>query len=188
MYLLKSHFLAHNSIIFCKIGVKIMQTNPHLDLTIERIVDVPREQIWQAWTTPEKLMPWFCPLPWKTVECEIDLRVGGKFYTVMQSPEGQKFPNIGCYLEIIKNERLTWTNALDPGFRPVMPPQASPRHECAEFLMTATIMLEPHQKGTKYTALVQHANKDSRIAHEKMGFEEGWGACLDQLVAMIKNI
>jgi uncharacterized protein YndB with AHSA1/START domain len=160
---------------------------PGLDLIIERIVEVPRELIWQAWTTPEKLMPWFCPLPWKTVECEIDLRVGGKFYTVMQSPEGQKFPNTGCYLELIENEKITWTNALEPGFRPVKPPEASPGHECAEFLMTATIMLESHEKGTKYTALVQHVNTEARIAHAKMGFEEGWGTCLDQLVAILKK-
>jgi uncharacterized protein YndB with AHSA1/START domain len=161
--------------------------NPALDLTFTRIVDVPRELIWQAWTTPEKLLPWFCPLPWKTVECEIDLRVGGRFYTVMQSPEGEKFPNVGCYLELIKNEKITWTNALEPGFRPVKPPEASPGHECAEFLMTATIMLEPHANGTKYTALVQHTNADSRTKHANMGFEEGWGACLDQLVAFIKK-
>jgi uncharacterized protein YndB with AHSA1/START domain len=162
--------------------------NPELDLMFERIVDVPRELVWQAWTTPEKLMPWFCPVPWKTVECEIDLRVGGRFYTVMQSPEGQKFHNSGCYLELIKNEKLTWTNALEPGFRPAKPPEASPGHECAEFLMTATIMLETHAKGTKYTALVMHANKGARIQHENMGFEEGWGTCLDQLVAMIKKV
>jgi uncharacterized protein YndB with AHSA1/START domain len=167
--------------------MKNISFNPEFDLMFERIVDVPRELIWAAWTTPEKLMPWFCPLPWKTVECEIDLRVGGRFYTVMQSPEGQSFPNTGCYLELIKNEKLTWTNALEPGFRPVNPPKPSPGHECAEFLMTATIMLEPHTKGTKYTALVRHANTEARIAHEKMGFEEGWGTCLDQLVAMIKK-
>jgi uncharacterized protein YndB with AHSA1/START domain len=165
----------------------IKNFNPELDLTFERIVDVPRELVWQAWTTPEKLLPWFCPLPWKTVECEIDLRVGGKFYTVMQSPEGQSFPNTGCYLELVENEKLTWTNALEPGFRPVTPPKPSPGHECAEFLMTASIMLEPHAKGTKYTALVQHANAEARKAHAKMGFEEGWGTCLDQLVAIIKK-
>lgn len=165
----------------------IKNFNPELDLMLERIVDVPRELVWLAWTTPEKLMPWFCPLPWKTVECEIDLRVGGRFYTVMQSPEGQSFPNSGCYLEIIPNERLTWTSALEPGFRPVNPPEASPGHECAEFLMTATIMLESHEKGTKYTAYVQHSDVENRIRHEKMGFEEGWGTCLDQLVTMIKK-
>lgn len=163
------------------------QFNPELDLIFERIVDVPPELIWAAWTTPEKLMPWFCPLPWKTVTCEIDLRLGGRFYTVMQSPEGQTFPNEGCYLEIIPNRKLAWTNALEPGFRPAQQPEASLGHECAEFLMTATIMLEPHNGGTKYTALVQHSNSESRLKHESMGFKEGWGAVLDQLVAIIKG-
>ena len=37
--------------------------NPELDLYFERIVDVPRELVWAAWTTPEKLLPCFCPLP-----------------------------------------------------------------------------------------------------------------------------
>ena len=164
-----------------------MTMNAELDLSFTRIVDVPREKIWAAWTTPAKLLPWFCPLPWKTVECEIDLRPGGKFYTVMQSPEGQRFPNVGCYLEIIENQKLSWTNALEPGYRPVNPPQASPGHECAEFLMTASIMLETVAGGTKYTALVQHANKQARTKHEQMGFKEGWSACLDQLVAIIKK-
>jgi uncharacterized protein YndB with AHSA1/START domain len=53
--------------------------------------------------------------------------------------------------------------------------------------MTATITLEQHANGTKYSALVRHSNKDSRIAHGKMGFEEGWGTCLDQLVAIINK-
>lgn len=164
-----------------------LQFNPELDLIFEKVVEVSPESLWEAWTTPEKLLPWFCPLPWKTIECEIDLRPGGRFYTVMQSPEGQTFPNTGCYLEVIPNKKLVWTNALEPGFRPVNPPEPSPGHECAEFLMTATIMLEPHASGTKYTAVVQHANSEARVRHEGMGFKEGWGAVLDQLVAIIND-
>lgn len=161
--------------------------NHELDLVLERVIDVPRELVWEAWTTPEKLMPWFCPLPWKTVECEIDLRPGGKFYTVMQSPEGQKFPNVGCYLEIVSNEKLVWTNALEPGYRPVNRPEVSPGHECAELLFTAILTLEPHKQGTRYHVLARHMDKDGRDRHEKMGFEEGWGTCLDQLVVMLKS-
>ena len=147
------------------------QINPELDLVLERVVDVPREMVWKAWTTPDLLMPWFCPLPWKTVACEIDLRPGGRFYTMMQSPEGQQFPSVGCYLEIVENEKLSWTNVLEPGFRPAKQPEASLGHECAEFLMTATIVLEAHAKGTKYTALVQHANTEARIARAiSLGF------------------
>ena len=164
------------------------QPNAELDLVLERVVDVPRELIWAAWTTPEQIKKWFCPLPWKTIDCEIDLRPGGVFRTVMRSPEGQEFPNAGCYLEIINNQKLVWTNALAPGFRPVGQPVASPGHECEEFLFTVTISLEPHGTGTKYSALVMHMDKDSRIKHEKMGFHDGWGAALDQLVAMIKNM
>ncbi len=51
--------------------------NPQLDLVFERIIDVPRELVWRAWTTPEMITQWFTPAPWKTLECEIDLRPGG---------------------------------------------------------------------------------------------------------------
>ncbi|HEY8084392.1 MAG TPA: SRPBCC family protein [Methylophilaceae bacterium] len=164
-----------------------LKINPELDLFFERIVDVPPELVWKAWTTPEHLLKWFCPLPWKTVECEIDLKPGGLFHTVMQSPEGQSFPNMGCYLEVEENVRLTWTNALEPGFRPAKQPEKTPGHECAEFQFTATIMLEKHGKGTKYTAIARHAENIAKITHEQMGFEQGWGTALDQLVAMVKT-
>ena len=39
--------------------------------------------------------------------------------------------------------------------------------------------------GTRYRALVRHADDAGRRRHEEMGFHEGWGAAFDQLVAMI---
>lgn len=161
--------------------------NPSLDLILQREVDVSPEEIWHAWTTPDHLKKWFCPLPWKTVDCEIELRPGGLFRTVMQSPEGQQFPNLGCYLEVIPHQKLSWTNALGPDFRPVDPPTPTPGHECAEFLMTASLVLEATTTGTRYTAYVLHANTAAKQRHEAMGFESGWGMVLDQLVAEIKQ-
>ena len=75
--------------------------NPKTDLVLERVVDVPPELVWAAWTQPEHLKNWFTPAPWKTIDAEIDLRPGGIFRTTMLSPEGQQFPNVGCYLEVI---------------------------------------------------------------------------------------
>lgn len=163
------------------------QFNPELDLWFERVVDVPQDLVWQAWTTPDQITQWFTPAPWKTIACEIDLRPGGMFSFTMQSPEGQDFPGVSCYLEIIKNEKLVWTNALSPGYRPAKQAEPYPDHPCEEFVFTAVISLEPHANGTKYTALVMHADSASRIKHEQMGFHDGWGAALDQLVAMIKD-
>lgn len=164
----------------------IHQLDARLDLTFTRDVDVPRALVWRAWTEPELLKPWFCPLPWKTIDCEIDLRPGGAFRTVMQSPEGQEFPNAGCYLEVVPQTRLVWTNALLPGYRPSLP-SATCGSDDAHFMFTAMIELADHAGGTRYSATVIHADEAGCKKHEAMGFEGGWGSALDQLVAMIKK-
>ncbi len=46
----------------------IIKPDPKLDLVLERFVDVPRELVWKAWTTPKHMLPWFCPKPWTTTE------------------------------------------------------------------------------------------------------------------------
>ena len=156
--------------------------NPKLDLVLERVVDVPPALVWAAWTTPEHLKRWFTPAPWRTVDCEVDLRPGGIFRTVMESPDGQRFPNVGCYLEVVPGARLTWTGALLPGYRPADPAAGAP------FVFTAIIELEPHGAGTRYTATVLHADEAGRAQHEAMGFHHGWGAALDQLVALAATL
>lgn len=158
--------------------------NPKLDLKLERIVDVKPELVWKAWTMPEHIKKWFTPAPWKTVDCTIDLRPGGNFHTTMQSPEGELFPNAGCYLEIVPNKKLVWTSALEAGFRPVVKPE----NGAGVMLFTGMILIEAHPKGTKYTALAVHSNEEDRNNHEAMGFEEGWGKALEQLVALAKTM
>jgi uncharacterized protein YndB with AHSA1/START domain len=145
--------------------------DPRLDLVLQRVVDVPPAKVWKVWTTPKHLMPWFAPRPWTTVECEIDLRPGGAFRTVMRSPEGEDFPNVGCYLEVEAGRRLVWTDALLPGYRPSENP-----------FFTAVLTFEAHGSGTLYTAVAMHATEAGRTSHVDMGFHDGWGKCLDQLV------
>ncbi|MDH4246406.1 MAG: SRPBCC family protein [Deltaproteobacteria bacterium] len=157
--------------------------NPKLDLMLERVAEIPPEWVWKAWTRPDLLKPWFCPRPWTTVECEIDLRPGGIFRTVMRSPEGQLIPNQGCYLEIVEKRKIVWTNALFPGFRPVEPPNSG-----VDFLFTAIVTMEPHPRGTQYTAMAIHKDEQDRKKHEALGFKEGWGIALDQLVSHMKAI
>lgn len=162
------------------------EPNPKLDLSFTRVVNVPRALVWRAWTEPDLLKPWFCPLPWKTIDCEIDLRPGGLFRTTMQSPEGVEYPNAGCYLEVVPEVRLVWTNALLPGFRPAKP-SVTCGDDDTSFIFTAMIELADAGEGTRYTATVTHADEAGCAKHAGMGFEAGWGAALDQLVAMIEQ-
>ena len=157
--------------------------DPHLDLQLQRTIDVPSDRVWAAWTQPELLQQWFTPAPWKTVACEIDLRPGGIFSTLMRGPQGQEFNNVGCYLEIIEGRRLVWTGSLGPGYRPL----SRQAQTTAPFLMTAIIALEPLGSQTRYTATVLHGDANAYQTHNQMGFHEGWGKALDQLVALVKT-
>lgn len=154
--------------------------NPELDLVLERLVDLPAEQLWAAWTQPDLLMPWFCPKPWSVVACEIDLRAGGNFSTTMKSPEGDLFPNQGCILELIENKRLVWTNMLLADFRPAQPDPLG-------FGFTGILTFEETPAGTRYKAIARHATLEDCKKHADMGFHEGWGIALDQLIEFMKN-
>ncbi|QND52139.1 SRPBCC family protein [Phyllobacterium sp. 628] len=156
---------------------RLPKPDPKLDLVLERTVDVPPELVWKAWTMPEHVAQWFTPKPWHIPECEIDLRPGGIFRTVMQSPEGEQAINLFCYLDIVPNERLVWTNALLPGYRPSSQP-----------FITAITTFEPHGNGTKYTAMAMHVDEATRQKHEDMGFYDGWGTVLDQVRDYVKTI
>lgn len=159
--------------------------DPLLDLVFERVVDIPPELLWRAWTDAEHLKHWFTPAPWQTVDCQIDLTPGGGFRTVMRSPEGQDFPTLGCYLEVVPNRRLVWSNALEPGFRPSRLVSDTP---CDSFPFTAVIMLDHHEMGARYTAIVLHRDEEGCKKHREMGFHEGWGKALEQLVEYMKSL
>ena len=118
-----------------------------LDLVLERVVDVSPELLFKAWTTPKHLMPWFCPKPYRTVDCEIDLKPDGKFLAQIVDHDGRKLPPAqGCYLEIVPNRKLVWTSAPGPGYR-LHDPATAP------WFFTAALTFEPHGNGgCKYTA------------------------------------
>ncbi len=162
-------------------AVPTMPFNPDLDLELVRVAELAPALVWEAYTTPELLMQWFCPKPWGVSACEIDLRPGGRFSSTMRSPEGEEFPNEGCYLEVVPGKRLIWTDALHAGYRPVAVAQTG----AEGLLFTAVVTIEPEGAGTKYTAHVMHADAASRQKHAEMGFEMGWGTAFDQLVALM---
>lgn len=153
----------------------VIRIDPALDLVLEREIDVPVELVWKAWTTPASLKEWFVPKPWTITHVELDLRPGGICSTTMRSPEGEEYPNLGCYLEVVTNERLVFTDTLLAGYRPSPKP-----------FFTAVVELTPNGAGTRYRAVAIHGSAETRKSHEEMGFHDGWGTVLTQMVAHIK--
>jgi uncharacterized protein YndB with AHSA1/START domain len=146
------------------------------DLLLTRIINAPREKVYRAWTEPELMKKWFAPLPWTTPTVETDLRPGGASLVVMRGPDGNEFPNRGVYLEVVKHERLVFTDAFTRAWEPSEKP-----------FMTVELTFEDLSGRTRYSARVHHWTVADREAHEKMGFHQGWAMCAEQLAALVEK-
>ena len=142
------------------------------ELVITRVIDARREKVYHAWT--RQLPQWWGPHGMTTPVCEMDLRPGGLFRTVMRAPDGTEYPTRGLFLEVIENQKIVFTDAYDVGWAPN--PDA--------FFISITTFEDVGGK-TKYTARALHWTVANREVHEKMGFYQGWGESLDRLVALV---
>jgi uncharacterized protein YndB with AHSA1/START domain len=156
-----------------------MPTNPSdRELILTRIINAPREKVFRAWTEPDLLKQWFAPKPYATPVAELDVRPGGSSLVVMRSPDGKDMPCPGVYLEVVKNQKLVFTDAFTEAWQPSAHP-----------FMTVVLTFEDAGDGkTKYTARVLHWTVADREKHEQMGFHGGWGLCTDQLAALVATL
>jgi uncharacterized protein YndB with AHSA1/START domain len=157
-----------------------------MDLVLERTLDAPIDLVWEAYTKPEHLKQWFAPKPYEVSEMELDLRPGGIFRLRMTGPDGfdtgHGIP--GCVLEVVEREKLAWTSALGPGYRP-----NNMGEGCEAFPFTAVVTFADAGNGrTHYRAVALHKDDADRSTHEKMGFEQGWGTVADQLSSYAKGL
>lgn len=151
--------------------------SPETDLELSRDLAVSPLLVWRCWSDPALLKQWFTPPPVEVTECLLDLRPGGAFTTTMKMPGGDTVTSRGCFLEVVPERSLVFTDALLPGFRPGDDP-----------FMTVRITLVPSELGTLYHAHVLHPTAQAREEHESMGFAEGWGTALDQLEELAQSL
>lgn len=148
------------------------------DLVLTRDVDAPVEKLFRGWTEPELLKQWFAPKPFEVTVADVELRAGGGSLIVMKDAEGTEYPNEGIYLEVVPNKKIVFTDAFTAGWKPTAKP-----------FFVGIVTFEDLGGGkTRYTALARHWTMEDKQAHEQMGFHEGWGQCLDQLVELTRTM
>ena len=154
--------------------------NPKCDVVLERFIDAPKHLVWEALTKPEHLKEWYMPKPWGAVaNCELDVRPGGIFRIDIASAEGQEFPNLGCFLEVIPMERLSWTSMLFPGYRPAV---------FDDIPITAIVTMETVGTGTRYVFTALHRDEADCEKNKASGWQQGTEIALDQFVAHVKSM
>jgi uncharacterized protein YndB with AHSA1/START domain len=82
-----------------------------------REFEATREQVYQAWTNPERLARWWGPKGFTNTFHEFDLRPGGMWRFVMHGPNGTDYPNRIVFVEIVPMERIVLDHLSAPEFR-----------------------------------------------------------------------
>ena len=137
---------------------------------ITRIFDVPRDQVFKAWTDPDEVAAWFGPehLDTPRDKVRIDLRVGGRYeLTMVQRDGGAEFAIGYDILELVEPELLVMRS--DP-----MPEQGM--HE------PTVVRVELHDHGAKTRMTLT----DGPMPPAGRGHAEaGWRAAFDKLAARV---
>jgi uncharacterized protein YndB with AHSA1/START domain len=159
---------------------KVFTINPATDFVIERQINAPVHLVWEALTKPEHLKQWYMPKAWGSVsKCEMDVRPGGMFSIDIATADGQDFPNLGCFVEVIPMERLVWTSMLFPGFRPAV---------FDDIPITAIMTLKASGNGTHYVFTALHRNESDFRQNKESGWQEGTSIAMEQLVAHVMSL
>lgn len=89
------------------------------EIVITRMLDAPRERVWEAWTNPQHVANWWGPNGFTTTIEKMDVRPGGVWKHVMHGPDGTDYPNSSVFKEVVKPERIVFAHgggrAGEPG-------------------------------------------------------------------------
>ncbi len=84
-------------------------------ITVHCTVNAPIEKVWDYWTQPKHIVNWsFASDDWEAPSAENDLRVGGKFKTVLAAKDkSTQFDFEGVYTAVQPHALIEYTMADD---------------------------------------------------------------------------
>ena len=138
-------------------------------INITREFAAPKHLVYKAITTPELVKRWWNAKRGEVTVAEIDLRVGGKWRSVMVADGGMEVAFHGEYREIVPNERIVSTEAYE----------GAPDADANATLNTLT--LTEHDGRTTLNVLIDCPSPEVRDAIVQSGMEAGLQDAYDLL-------
>ncbi|HET9370488.1 MAG TPA: SRPBCC family protein [Vicinamibacterales bacterium] len=137
------------------------------EIALTRLFDAPKHLVFEALTRPEHVRRWWGILDerYSVVECDIDLRPGGKWRFVGKHPGGTMC-FYGVYREIAPPHRLVFTEIYEP----------FPHVESV-----VTTVLTTEQGKTRMTVTALYPSQDVRDGVLQSGMEHGAAKSYDKL-------
>lgn len=133
-------------------------------ITVKAIINAPIEKVWEVWKEPKDIEKWaFASDDWEAREAENDVRVDGKFKTIMAAKDGSSsFEFAGVYTSV--RDRALLEYDMDDG-----------RHVKVEFGQTPI--------GVEITETFDPENENTEEVQRS-----GWQAILDNFKIHVEGV
>jgi uncharacterized protein YndB with AHSA1/START domain len=159
-------------------------TEPERAFTLTRMLDAPRELVFQAWTDPDQLQWFRSEFTDAREPIEVDLRVGGVWRQKMVVDDDTAYFTGGIYREIVPPERLVFTWGASNGW-----PRIDPDHLEDGPVVTVTL----NEVGDT-TEMIFHLGLPDHLSEDRVrelfasGVRDGWSQTIDRLVARFASV
>lgn len=133
--------------------------NPSPDCIVisKRMIDVPREKVFEAWTNPNQLALWWGPKGFTNTFHAFELQPGGRWRLTMHGPDGTNYENESVFVEIKSAEKLVWNHVSGHEFQVV----TTFEKLLDKTLVTFNMIFPSAEECEKYKVFVVDANEQN---------------------------
>ena len=152
-------------------------------VSITRVIDAPRQLVFEAWTDPQHLLRWYAPNNCTFRIKEIEVVPGGQFLHCITNPQFGDCWCKGVYHEIVEPERIVFSlNLSDENGNDVTGAEVGHHHDWPSKTMVTVTLTEQDGK----TILRLDQNVPEALA-KQTGAHPSWLQMLDKLEHELKK-
>jgi uncharacterized protein YndB with AHSA1/START domain len=154
-------------------------TAVELPWVVSRMFDAPVEEVWRAFTDPERITRWWGPKDFTAPFAKMDLRVGGKYTMAMRGPDGKDYWSTGIYKEIIPHRKIVLIDSFADKDGNVVPATYYGMSSSFPLGMEITLTFEEFEGKTKFT--LRYSDVGMMDEKDLEAMKQGWSESLDKL-------
>lgn len=157
------------------------------DFVIFRVLDAPRERVWQALTETERMKEWWPPSTFTMIAATLDFRPGGTFHSGVRSVEGYKMWAKFVYRDIVPHELMVFVNSFSNEAAEVKRHPIVPTWPMETL---TTLKLEEEAGGKTRLTVIWSPHNPTEIERKTfdashVGMKATWSATFDRLAAYL---
>lgn len=139
-------------------------------LTLTRLLDAPRDLVFDIWTTREHVMRWWGPKDFVVEAMDWDFRIGGAYHFLMTNPTYGSPAAGGVFLEISPKDRIVFTFKWDEG----------------SGIQTDTVITVTFEAQGGKTLITFHQTPFDTV-EQRDSHAGGWGSMLDKIEGFLAS-